>query len=158
MQISKNKQDLLEIQTKSATILVDHKVLINDVSLEGPGEYEIGEVAVEGIDDNIYICSADDISFALVNFKEKMSKEAIEKLSSVLLLIARVDEDVAGAIEQVGQIEPNVAIYTGNNQSKEKIKESGITFKESESIKLIKKDLEEAGESYFVEIDYAAIK
>jgi len=155
MQISKNKDKFLEIKTKSAVILIDHKILINDVSLEGAGEYEIGEVAVEGVDDNIYICLVDEISFAIVNFKEKISKEAIEKLSSVLLLIARVDGNVASATEQVGQIEPNVTIYTGNAESKGRLKSSSITFEETESIKLAKKDLEETGVSYFVEVDYA---
>jgi len=156
MQISKTKNNLLEIKTKSATTLIDHKILINDVSLEGAGEYEIGEVTVEGVDDNIYVCLADEISFAIVNFKEKISKEAIEKLSSVLLLIARVDGNVATAAEQVGQIEPNITIYLGSSESRTKLKAAGITLKETESLKLGKKDLEEAGESYFVEVDYAA--
>jgi len=155
MQISKTKQNLLEIKTKSASVLIDHQILINGISLEGTGEYEIGEVSVEGVNDNIYICQGDDISFALVNFDEKISKENIEKLSSVLLLIARVDGNVESATEQVGQIEPNLAIYTGSSESKEKLKSSGITFKESDSLKITKKDLDEAGESYFIEVNYA---
>lgn len=156
MQISKNKNNLLEIKTKSAVILIDHKTLINNVSLEGAGEYEIGEVSVEGVNDNIYICQADEISFAIVNFQEKVSKENLEKLSSVLLLVARVDGNVESAAEQVGQIEPNITIYTGSELSKAKLKSSGISVEETENLKLSKKDLDEAGESYFVEIDYAA--
>jgi hypothetical protein len=155
MQISKTKDNFLEIKTKSAVILIDHKITINDVSLEGAGEYEIGEVSVEGVDDNIYICQADEIGFALVNFKEKISKEAVEKLSSVLLLFARVDGSVEAAAEQVGQIEPNLTIYTGSKESKDKLKAAGITFSDADSIKVSKKDLEESGDARFVEIDYA---
>jgi hypothetical protein len=155
MQISKNKQDLLEIKTKSALILIDHKILVNNVSLEGAGEYEIGEITVEGLDDNIYICQGDDINFAMVNFKEKISKELIEKLSSVSLLFARVDENVDAAIEQVSQIEPNVAVYLGNKSSLGKLKASSVSLKETEILKLTKKDLEGAEDSYFFELDNA---
>ena len=155
MQISKNKDGFLEIKTKSATILIDHKVLVNDVSLEGTGEYEIGEISIEGLDDNIYICQGDDINFAIVNFKEKISKELIEKLSSVSLLFARVDGNVDSAIEQVSQIEPNVSVYLGNDESLTKLKASSIALTETEILKLTKKDLETAEESYFFAIDYA---
>jgi hypothetical protein len=155
MQISKTKDNLLEVKTKSAVILINHKITINDISLEGAGEYEIGEVAVEGVDDNIYICQADEISFAMVNFKEKISKEAIEKLSSVLLLIARVDGNVEAAAEQVGQIEPNLTIFTGNKESEEKLKAAGITFTDKDSLKIGKKDLEESVDANFIEVDYA---
>ena len=47
------KENFLEIKTKSAVILIDHKITINDVSLEGAGEYEIGEVAVEGLEGRV---------------------------------------------------------------------------------------------------------
>lgn len=155
MQISKNKSGLVEIKTKSALIQIDHKVLINDVSLEGAGEYEIGGIAIEGIDDNIYICQGEDISFALVDFKEKISKESIEKLSSVSLLFAKIDENAEAAIEQISQIEPNVCVYLGNNASFEKLKSSSIEASQTENLKLTKKDIDEAEGSYFLEIDYA---
>lgn len=153
MQISKNKQNYLEIKTKSALIVIDGKITINDVSLEGTGEYEIGEVSIEGVDDNVYVCQGDDINFAIVNFKEKIDKETIEKLSSVSLLFARVDENVDAAIEQVSQIEPNVAVYIGSTNSQNKIKSAGVDLEPKESLKLTKKDLEGAENSYFVETE-----
>ncbi len=158
MQISKAKNGLIEIKTKAATIQIDHKIVINDVSLEGAGEYEIGEIAVEGIDDNIYICQAEEINFGMVNFIEKISKESIEKLSSVTLLFARVDQNVDAAIEQVSQIEPNLCVYLGDEASFEKLKASSVDIDKVENLKLNKKDLDEAEGSYFLEISDAPIK
>ncbi len=158
MQISKAKDGLIEIKTKSAIILIDHKIIINDVSLEGAGEYEIGGISIEGIDDNIYICQGEDINFAMVNFIEKISKESIEKLSSVSLLFARVDQNVDAAIEQISQIEPNLCVYIGDEPSYQKIKSASIDVDKTETLKVSKKDLDEAEGSYFLEINDASSK
>lgn len=151
MQILKNKDNHLEINTKKAVTTINDEILVNDVKLEGAGEYEIGEVAIEGISDDIYLCHAEDIYFALVNFKEKLSKENIEKLSSVSLLISRIDGDLQGALEQIGQIEPNINIYAGSEEDAKKLETAGITIERQENIKLSKPDLD-TEKSYFIAV------
>lgn len=151
MQIFKNKENHLEISTKKAVININDEILVNDVKLEGAGEYEIGEVVIEGISDDIYLCQAEDIYFALVNFKEKLSKENIEKLSSVSLLISRIDGDLQGALEQIGQIEPNINVYAGNAEDAAKLESEGVSFEKSENIKLSKSDID-TEKSYFVAV------
>lgn len=153
MQISKNKDNKLEVKTKKATLLLNHGVTVNDVELEGAGEYEIGEVVIEGISDDVYLCQAEDIVFAIVSFKEKLSKENIEKLSSVSLLFCRVNGNLQDALEQINQIEPNVAVYAGNDEDRAKLKTAGVTLEQEENIKVAKSDLEGDQKAYFVAID-----
>jgi len=151
MQIFKNKENHLEIDTKKAVTIINDEILVNDIRLEGAGEYEIGEVAIEGISEDIYLCQAEDIYFALVNFKEKLSKENIEKLSSVSLLISRVDGNLQEALEQIAQIEPNINIYAGGEEDVAKIESAGVTVEKTENIKLSKSDLD-TEKSYFIAV------
>lgn len=151
MQIKKTKQNELEIKTKKAQIIIDGKVIINDVELEGPGEYEIGGISVEGVDDNIYLLNIEDIPSGLVDFKEKISKENIEKLSNVDFLIAKVNGDTETALDQVNQIEPSVVVYTGEKEVLQKIKSGGVSLSETEDIKISKSDITDEQKAYFVE-------
>ncbi len=156
MIIQKNKAGELEIKTKQATVVVDQKITVNDVELEGTGEYEIGEVAVQGIDDYIYIFQVEEITLGLIDFKQKISKENLEKLSCCGALVVRLDGDVQEAVTQAGRIEPNVIIYAGAAKAAEKLKSNGVAVRESESIKLTKVDVESEQKPYFIEITNGA--
>ncbi|MCX6809535.1 MAG: hypothetical protein NTZ65_02195 [Candidatus Berkelbacteria bacterium] len=158
MQFSKNKDNQLEIKTKQALILLDDIVKINDVDLEGPGEYEIGEISVDGLDDDVYIIQAEEIPVGIVNFKCKISKESVEKLSNVGLLVAQLDGDIENAIEQVGQIEPNIVFYVGEASSADKLKAGGVTCDTVESIKIQKNDIDTDQKAYFIQASHAECK
>ncbi|OQA51802.1 MAG: hypothetical protein BWY43_00810 [candidate division WS2 bacterium ADurb.Bin280] len=149
MQFSKNKKNEIELKTKNATVIFDHKVAINDVELEGAGEYEIGGVSVEGIDDNLYVFQAEDVVLGAVDFKQKMSKEHLEKMSSCEALFVRLDGNVEDAIEQVNQIEPKISIYFGSNDARAKLVSGGIDLIEQDSVKLTRSDLEEERAYFF---------
>jgi len=151
MTIQKNKLGQIEIKTKKALILIGEKVKINDVDLEGAGEYEIGEVAVEGIDDDTYILQAEDISIGLVNFHRKISKEIVEKLSNTSVLIAKINGHIDEMIEQVGQIEPNIIVYIGGKDEREKLEKAGAGAELVESLKISKPDITENEKTYFIE-------
>jgi len=152
MIISKNKANELEIKTKKASMVFDGCIKVNDVELEGAGEYEVGGVAILGINDNIYIFQTEDLSLGFVNFKSKISKEDVEKLSSADVIVVRLDGNVREAIEQVGQIEPKIAIYAGDAQSKTSLKSNSVSFKEEDPIKVTKAEADSEELAYFVEI------
>jgi len=152
MLIQKNKAGELEIKTKQATVVVDQKITVNEVELEGPGEYEIGEIAVQGIDDYIYIFQVEEITLGLVDFKQKISKENLEKLSSCGVLVVRLNGDVQEAVAQAGRIEPNIIVYAGAAETAEKLKDNGVAVRISESIKLAKADADSEQKPYFIEI------
>lgn len=152
MQIQKTKSNELEIKTKRASIVFDGYVKVNDVELEGAGEYEVGGVAIQGMDDNTYIFQVEDLTIGFINFKGKISKEDVEKLSSADVLVVRLDGDVRSAVEQVGQIEPNVSVYLGSSESRDLLKSNGVSFKEEDLIKLTKAEAGTEELAYFVEI------
>lgn len=151
MQIQTNKAGELEIKTKKAVITFDSVTKVNGVELEGTGEYEIGAVAIEGIDDDIYIFKAEDILFGSINFKNKISKENAEKLSNAEILIVRLDGEIEQAVDQVNQIEPNIAVYIGSSEAKEKLSKTSSDFESAELIKITKADISEQ-KAYFIEI------
>lgn len=151
MQVKKNQKNQLEIKTKKGTITIGDQVYINDVDLEGPGEYEIAGISVEGVDDSIYLLNIEDIPSGLVDFKTKISKEKIEKLSDVDFLIAKVNGETEAVIDQVNQIEPKTVVYTGSEGALQKIKSSGVSLNETEELKLTKSDIAEEQKAYFIE-------
>lgn len=150
MQIQTNENGELEIKTKKAVITFNSVTKVNDVELEGSGEYEIGSVAIEGVDDNIYIFKAEEILFGSINFKNKIPKEDIEKLSNTEILIVRLDGEIEQAVDQVNQIEPNVVVYAGSPEAKEKLSKTSSDFKSTELIKITKADISEQ-KAYFIE-------
>lgn len=148
MQFIKNKKSEIELRSKNTVVVFDHGIRVNDVELEGAGEYEIGGVSIEGIDDNIYVFKIEDIALGAVNFKEKISKEDIEKLSNSEVLFVRLDGDIAGAVEQTSQIEPKITIYFGDEEAKKKIKLSGVDADDTENLKITRSELE-GEQAYF---------
>lgn len=149
MQFTKNKQNEVELKTKNATVIFDHRVQVNDLILEGAGEYEIGGISIEGINDNIYIFKIEEILLGAVNFKEKISKEDIEKLSNSEVLFVRLDGDVAAAVDQASQIEPKITIYSGSTEAKTKLIASGVEVLDNPNLKITRSELEEERAYFF---------
>ncbi len=155
MQITKSKTDGVEIKTKKALIYLNGNVKINDVELEGTGEYEVGEVSVLGIDDNTYFFQAEDMSVSAINFTCKIPKEVIEKLSNSEVAIIKLNGNINEAVEQVGQIEPSATVYLGTQEAEQKLHAGGVTFEKIESLKITKADLEGDQKAYFIQIQDA---
>ncbi len=151
MQIQTNSAGELEIKTKKATITFNHETKVNDVDLEGAGEYEIGSVSIEGVDDDIYIFQAEEIIFGSVDFKGKISKENLEKLSNTEILIVRLDGNVTEAVDQANQIEPNITIFAGSADVKSKLTTNGTVFENKEILKVSKSDIADQ-KAYFIEV------
>lgn len=152
MQIQKDKSGELSIISKKATIFIDGQIRVNEVELDGAGEYEIGGISVLGIDDDTYIFQLEELSLGYANFKKKITKEDVEKLSSIEVLIVRLDGDVSTAVEQAGQIEPVIVIYSGSNEAEGKLKEAGVSFENLTTLKVARSDVESAEpKAYFVE-------
>ncbi len=151
MQVKSNKNGELEVKTKKGTITIDSKIMINDVELEGAGEYEIADISVEGVDDSTYLLIIEEIPSGIVDFKGEISKECIEKLSNIDLLIARLNGDAEKALDQVNQIEPNLVIYTGAKEVLQKLKAGGVSLSETDELKLTKSDIADEQKAYFIE-------
>lgn len=152
MQFVKNKKNELELKTKTATAVFDHGIFVNEIELEGAGEYEIGGISIEGVSDDIYVFKVEEIVLGVVDFKKKISKDDIDKLSNSDVLIVRLDGEVASAVEQANQIEPKISIYIGSSESKEKLVSSGVEISAVENVKITRSELEEE-RAYFFDLE-----
>ena len=151
MQIQVNKAGELELKTKSAAIVFNEAVRVNGIELEGAGEYEIGGISVEGIDEGIYLFQLEDIVVGSANFKGKISKEDLERLSSAEVLVVRLDGSISEAVEQANQTDPQIIIYAGSPSARESVKASGVALEGDSSLKIVKSDLQNK-RAYFIEV------
>ena len=155
MIFQKNKSGQLELKSKKASVVFDGVIKVNEVELEGAGEYEIGEVAIEGMDDNTYIFQIEDLVLGFLNFKSKIAKENVEKLSNCDIMIIRLDGKASEATEVTGQIGSPVVVYVGDEKSAIQLKSAGASFEKIETLKIAKADTEEE-KSYFIEAENVA--
>lgn len=153
MQLVKSKNEII-IKTKKTEIFINGDTKINEIELDGCGEYEIGGVAVIGINDDSYIFQLEDMSLGVIDFKEKFCKEDVDKFSSVDVLLVKLDGNIKEDVQKAGQMEPSILIFSGSEKAKEGVKSSGLTFEESENIKLSKADVGADQKVYFVTVDY----
>lgn len=116
MQISCFKNQVCEIKTKAAKIIFDDHIKINDLTLPGPGEYEVGGVFFE-INDHVVHFHVEDIALIyLKNLKTKLSEEDLEQLESVdvVILEPKSKEELETAAHFINQIDPQIVVIRGN--------------------------------------------
>ena len=83
--------------------------------IEGPGEYEVKEVFIQGIassQDTIYVLEAEEIRFCYLGDlgQKELTDEQLERIGQVDILMIFAGDDVQKII---GQIEPKIVIPMG---------------------------------------------
>ena len=113
MQITKLPNQY-QIKTKAAQISLDDKIQINDVVLDGPGEYEVADVQAQGEKVGTFIFQSEDIKIGYLNHINKpLTDEELEKVDDVDVLLVPVGEgnlSFSEATKIVNQIEPKIVI------------------------------------------------
>jgi len=103
MLISK-KGDIIKIRGKEAGLEISLSgAKINDFIIKGPGEYEIKNIFVEAISQDVYVITLEDTRICLLN-KSKLSDKELEAVDNIDVLIT----DDQGLI---GEIEPSLVIF-----------------------------------------------
>lgn len=153
MQIQKSKNSLV-IKDKSSTITFGGTTSINDVELEGAGEYEIGGTIVTGFQENSYLFDIEEISMGSVDFRKSPNEKTIERVSNVEVFVALLNGELNKANDVVSQSEPKVAIFAGSSQAAELLSKTSIKFEKIDSLKISKADLGgEEPKNYFFTLD-----
>lgn len=102
MLISK-KDNIIKIRGKESDLEIGlSQAKINDFVIKSPGEYEIRNIFIEAISQDVYIITLEDVRICLLNTSKLTDKE-LEAIDSVDILIA--DDQ-----ELVGEIEPALVI------------------------------------------------
>lgn len=103
MLISK-KDNIIKIRGKESDLEIGlSQAKINDFIIKSPGEYEIRNIFVEAISQDVYVVTLEDIRICLLNTSKLTDKE-LEAIDSVDILIA--DDQ-----ELVSEIEPSLVIF-----------------------------------------------
>jgi len=147
------KADILlfsEIQKK------DFKIEKNSFLIEGPGEYEIKGIFIQGIEAQesltIYTIEGEDLRIChLGSFgKKELSPNLLEKIGPVDILMISIYKE---APRIISQLEPKIVIPMGYSIKKNFdnfLKAMGIeSFEEKKRLSLSKKDLKEEGMEIF---------
>lgn len=112
MTISWRGGHIVEIKTKQSTIVLAGPAggsTVNEVSLLGPGEYEIADCEVRGLGSNGYIVKADGLRLVYLDGAAQLSQIETDQLANVDVLVAPV-----GAQALINDIDPKVLIPIGD--------------------------------------------
>lgn len=97
MLISK-KDNIIQIRGKESGLEIGlSQAKINDFIIKSPGEYEIRDIFVEAISQDVYIITLEDVRICLLNTSKLTDKE-LEAIDNVDILITD-DQELAGEIE-----------------------------------------------------------
>jgi len=151
MQIKYLGGEKFEIRTKEVKISLGYKILINDFSLPGPGEYEKNGIFVEGIADNgnnIYAIKAEEMNLCyLGKISHDLKEEEAKEIGDVDILFVPLGEDgslpVKKALDVVSKIDPRIVIPMLYSDLSEFKKSEGISDGETDLLKIKKQELPE---------------
>lgn len=108
------KEGIFEIKTSKGKITTGEQITINEFVLPGVGEYEVGEIQVEVID-NITIFHTDGMSLGYLDKRKKpLEEKEIERISDIDILFVPVGGgdvfDAKEALAAISAIEPKIVI------------------------------------------------
>lgn len=147
MQITWKGGKSLEIKVKDATITTGDTVVINDIVLPGPGEYEVAGVQVFGIAPEIYFFRADEIACAYFDgINRSLTDEEVSSLTDASIIFIPVGGkgvlDPKKATEIIKLLEPTIVIPIEADDFTDFCKVGGGCEEPIASYKITKQQLE----------------
>ena len=139
------------IKTKTLTAKIGQKIQLGELEITGPGEYEVGGVQIETIDDIIEVY-AEGICIGHIQKGRVLSDSDLEKLNGIDILLIGVGggefSETKTALQVIAQIEPTIVIpmYSQNPPASgaglaEFAKEEGVATEGREELKISKAEL-----------------
>ncbi len=125
----------------------------------GPGEYEIAEVVVRGLDANgrqesnvlrsVYVVDCENMRLCFLGaLTKELSSEVVDKIGEIdILFVVRVDKELLAAKNLAGlirTIDPHVVVVLGGRKDAQGFADEwGQKFEEMEKLTIRKKDISE---------------
>ncbi len=144
MIISWSGEENFVIRTKNKIVKIGKEIVLGELKIITPGEYESGGVQIEVIDGVIEILS-EKITVAWMKKGKVFSDEELEKLNGINVLLIGVGggdfTETKTALDVINQLEPAVVIpmYASNLDSF--LKAEGITPESLDQYKFTYADL-----------------
>jgi len=134
------------IRTKSNSLKIGGKIQLDELGIDGPGEYEVGGTQVEIIDGIIQVY-AEGITLGHIKKGKIYSDQDLEALSGIDILIIGVGggefTETKTALAIINQIDPNIVIPMHSGNLAEFAKEEGVSVEGKDELKITKIDLPE---------------
>lgn len=100
-----------EIKSGENLIKTGQTTAVNDVSLDGPGEYEIARIMVLGFNPQIFLFKTEALNLVhLGKLDRPLTDAELEHLNNVDILIVSLERGSKKALELINQIEPKIVI------------------------------------------------
>lgn len=149
MQIKYRGGDRFEIKSKDLDVILTDKVIINDFSFPGPGEYEKGGVILNSIEDDgnaIHVARIEEMNIChLGHIKHDLAEDDVKQIGDIdILFLPLGDEetvDLKTALKLLSKIDPRIVIPMLYSDISEFKKTEGIVDSELDVLKIKKQDL-----------------
>lgn len=132
------------IKTKGKTVRIGEQIVLGDLKITTPGEYEAGGVQVEIIDGIIEVLS-ERITVCWMKKAKILSDQELERINGINILLIGVGggefTETKTAIEVINQIEPAIVIPMYSQNLDSFLKEEGISPTSQDQLKVTFSDL-----------------
>lgn len=145
MEINCCDQGIL-IKGQRFEIVFDHPPKINQVSLAGAGEYEVGGVFIQGHSSGLYLFKIEDLRLVYFQVGAKDSKNFLDSLSEVdiLVLDGRGEGvDLAKIVSEINRLDPRLIVPFHFTNIESLVKAEGVSQLKTDKFKIKKGDLAE---------------
>lgn len=145
MIIKKQSENHWQIKTTKATISFNDSTSINDFTIPGDGEYEVGGVEAE-LFDGVLSLYLENIQIVFLDHNKKQFTSAeIKKMGEVnILFVPLAGEntmDTKAALKLISDIDPQIVIPVYYKDLSEFTKDEGVNTEEVDELKINKDDL-----------------
>ncbi len=144
MIITWEDKENFSIKTKGKTVRIGEKISLGDFKIDTPGEYEIGGIQVETIDNIIEIIS-EKMTIAWMKKAKVLSDNQLERLNGIDVLLIGIGggefTETKIAMDVINQIDPRLVIPMYSNNLESFTKEEGISTEGQDQFKFDESDL-----------------
>lgn len=147
MTITSPLHETIQIKTKNNVISLGETTKVDDFALEGPGEYEISGIEIQGVG-CIYLFHTEDMRIAYLDKLNRPLTDAEQELVTdvdILFIPCGGGEvlDLKEAIKLTNQIDPRIVIPTYYDEIDTFTKEEGVAPEFVDSLKVTRQTLPE---------------
>lgn len=157
MTITWNSDQFL-IKAKASSVTLGKVITVGDVSLPGPGEYDIQDIFVEALPlketpQTAVVVRTEGMSVLWIPVLDgALSEKSLEALDGIEVLLLNIAEGAMSphdADTLIAAIDPRVVVVYEKGEGSALLKKEGITAEESATVKLTAASLPQEGRRLF---------
>lgn len=142
-------RDKLNIKSKNSTITLDKKIVIDDFSINGPGEYDVDGIQIEaqplkaGLASFVYV--EDMVITHITSLEQELTKIKGVSDTNILIVDLKSNDTVDKLKPIIKSLEPSYIYLLGAGKTAEFIAQLGIITEKCKSLKVTLSALPESG-------------